>query len=260
MTGGVTTAISHYSFGDMRIAVKRGSDLYHLHGDHLGSASLTTDGAGAATASRAYYAYGAERSASGDLQTDRTFTGQKSDATGLLYYNARYYDPALGTFISPDTIIPDPGRVIDYNRFLYVRGNPLKYTDPSGHCPPCVWLLIAALILGGSTAQEPAGPYSNVPDNDNGRLAVSILPGVGDANDLGAVLFGRDVIMGEDVPHFSAAWWLSVGATVLPVLPGKVARAAVGLGAEGGSKLASEAAENSPDGLKYMARGMKNEK
>ena len=87
-----------------------------------------------------------------------------------------------------------------------------------------------------------------------------MLPVVDDANDLGAVIFGSDVIMGEDVPHFSAAWWLSVGATVLPVLPGKVARAAVGLGAEGGSKLASEAAENSPDGLKYMARGMKNEK
>ena len=86
-------------------------------------------------ASRAYYAYGAERAASGTLQTDRTFTGQKSDSTGLLYYNARYYDPALGTFISPDSLVPDPGRVIDYNRFLYARGNPLKYSDPSGHEP-----------------------------------------------------------------------------------------------------------------------------
>ena len=89
VTGGVTTAISHYSFGGLRIAVKRGSDLYHLHGDHLGSASLTTDSAGAATASRAYYAYGSERAATGDLQTDRTFTGQKADASGLMYYNAR---------------------------------------------------------------------------------------------------------------------------------------------------------------------------
>ena len=50
-----------------------------------------------------------------------------------MYYNARYYDPALGTFVSPDTLVPDPGMVIDYNRFLYVRGNPLGYTDPSGH-------------------------------------------------------------------------------------------------------------------------------
>ena len=30
--------------------------------------------------------------------------------------------------------MPDPGRVINYNRFLYTRGNPLKYKDPSGHC------------------------------------------------------------------------------------------------------------------------------
>ena len=128
--------------------MKRGSALYHLHGDHLcsacaqcptdgvrsgfGSISLTTTGS-VVEASRTYYAYGAQRSASGDLKTDRTFTGQKHDATGLLYYNARYYDPALGTFISPDSLVPDASRVIDYNRFLYARGNPLKYNDPSGH-------------------------------------------------------------------------------------------------------------------------------
>jgi RHS repeat-associated protein len=60
---------------------------------------------------------------------------KKQDGTGLLYYNARYYDPALGTFISPDTLVPDPGLVFDYNRYMYVRGNPLRYTDPSGHIP-----------------------------------------------------------------------------------------------------------------------------
>ena len=132
VSSGSTTAIHHYSFGSLRIAVKRGGTLYHLHGDHLGSTSLTTAGS-AVEASRAYYAYGAERSASGDLKTDRTFTGQKSDATGLLYYNARYYDPTLGTFISPDTRLSYTGRPIDYNRFSYVRGNPLRFTDPSGH-------------------------------------------------------------------------------------------------------------------------------
>ena len=134
MTGTATTAVSHYSFGGLRFAVKRGTALHHLHGDHLGSTSLTTDTAGAATASRAYYAYGAERSSTGELQTDRTFTGQKRDATGLMYYNARYYDPALGTFVSPDSLVPDPGMVIDYNRFLYVRGNPLRFSDPTGYC------------------------------------------------------------------------------------------------------------------------------
>ena len=134
VTNGVTTAISHYSFGGLRIAVKRDSTLYHLHGDHLGSTSVTTAGS-VVEGSRAYYPYGAQRSASGTLRTDRTFTGQKEDGTGLLYYNARYYDPALGTFISPDSLVPDAGMVVDYNRFLYVRGNPLKYSDPTGYDP-----------------------------------------------------------------------------------------------------------------------------
>ena len=104
------------------------------YGDHLGSTSLTTRGS-SETASRAYYAYVAEHSATDDVKTDHTFTGQKSDATGLMYYNARYYDPALGTFVSPDSMVPNPARVIDYNRFLYARGNPLKYSDPTGHDP-----------------------------------------------------------------------------------------------------------------------------
>ncbi len=43
--------------------------------------------------------------------------------------------PALGQFLSPDTLVPDAGLVLDYNRYMYVRGNPLKYTDPSGHEP-----------------------------------------------------------------------------------------------------------------------------
>ena len=106
--------------------------------DHLSSNSVSTNSSGTQTANRGYYAYGVTRSSSGTLPTDRTFTGQKQDATGLLYLNARYYDPSLGQFLSPDTLVPDAGQVLDYNRYLYVRGNPLKYTDPTGHCATTV--------------------------------------------------------------------------------------------------------------------------
>ena len=95
---------------------------------------METNSSGDESASRTYYAYGSTRSSSGTLQTDRTFTGQKQDGTGLHYYNARYYDSALGVFLSPDTLVPDTGRVVDYNRFLYVRANPLSLNDPTGHC------------------------------------------------------------------------------------------------------------------------------
>jgi RHS repeat-associated protein len=86
-------------------------------------------------------AYGRLDSATNTLPTaprgHPRFTGQKEDATGLYYYNARYYDPALGTFISADSLIPDPNNFWDYNRYMYVRGNPLRYNDPSGHIAIC---------------------------------------------------------------------------------------------------------------------------
>jgi hypothetical protein len=50
-----------------------------------------------------------------------------------MYYNARYYDRTVGHFASPDTLVPDPTSVWDYNRFGYGRLNPLKYNDPTGH-------------------------------------------------------------------------------------------------------------------------------
>ncbi len=80
-----------------------------------------------------YRAYGSSRGGD-ELATDHRFTGQKVDGTGLYYYNARYYDPALGAFISPNTLVPDPTTLLDYNRYLYGLGNPVKFRDPSGHC------------------------------------------------------------------------------------------------------------------------------
>ncbi len=98
---------------------------------------LETNTAGHVSADQRYRAYGRQRD-SGPVVTDHRFTGQKYDSTGLYYDNARYYDPALGAFISPDTIVPRPGgsrtNLLDYNRYMYGLGNPVKFRDPSGHC------------------------------------------------------------------------------------------------------------------------------
>ncbi len=88
-----------------------------------------------------YYPWGGVRS--GDVPTDRRFTGQRWDDTiGLYDYNARYYDPAIGRFIQPDIIVPDPTNPQDLNRYTYAGNNPLRYTDPSGYCIPdeCPWV------------------------------------------------------------------------------------------------------------------------
>jgi len=48
-------------------------------------------------------------------------------------YVARQYDPALGRFLQADTIVPNPANPQSLNRYSYTLGNPLRYTDPSGH-------------------------------------------------------------------------------------------------------------------------------
>ncbi|MEM5795044.1 MAG: RHS repeat-associated core domain-containing protein, partial [Bacillota bacterium] len=51
--------------------------------------------------------------------------GQEYDSeTGLYYYGARYYDPAIGRFISPDSIVQSPGDPQSLNRYSYCRNNP----------------------------------------------------------------------------------------------------------------------------------------
>jgi RHS repeat-associated protein len=79
-----------------------------------------------------YLPFGQAR-ASIDVPTDKLFTGQRLDATGLYFYNARYYDPSIGRFISPDTMIQFPRNPQCFNRYSYCLNNPLKYVDPSGH-------------------------------------------------------------------------------------------------------------------------------
>ncbi len=62
------------------------------------------------------------------------YTGQQIDEdTGLYFYQSRYYDPQLGRFIQADTIIPSADTSQSLNRYSYVKNNPLKFTDPSGH-------------------------------------------------------------------------------------------------------------------------------
>ena len=53
---------------------------------------------------------------------------------GLYFYNARYYDPTIGRFISADTLIQAPFDPQSLNRYSYVRNNPLRYVDPTGRC------------------------------------------------------------------------------------------------------------------------------
>jgi RHS repeat-associated protein len=68
------------------------------------------------------------------LSIEKGYIGERlDDETGLLYLNARYYDPALARFISPDTLDPsEPG--VGINRYAYADNDPINKSDPSGRC------------------------------------------------------------------------------------------------------------------------------
>ena len=127
----------YYYAGATRVAENNGGALTYLLGDHLGSQALTLDSSGNRLNTNTeirYYAYGVMRYTAGSTPTSFNFTGQRRDSgSGLLFYNARWYDPAVGRFLSADTIVPEPGNPAGLNRYLYSLGNPLRYTDPSGH-------------------------------------------------------------------------------------------------------------------------------
>jgi len=109
--------------------MRKGTDLRYIHKDHLSGKSLVTSDNGSQVGTIKYYPYGATRA--GSVPTDKKFTGQRLDDTGLYYYNARYYDPTIGRFISADIIVQNPANPQSLNRYSYVFNNPLRYTDPS---------------------------------------------------------------------------------------------------------------------------------
>ena len=94
---------------------------------------VVADSSGTSAATLRYFPFGASRFTTGSIPTDEKFTGQRLDSTGLYYYGARYYDAGMGSFISPDTIIPHPNNPQSFNRYSYALNNPLKYVDPTGH-------------------------------------------------------------------------------------------------------------------------------
>jgi RHS repeat-associated protein len=144
----VSAVTKYYYHGGERVAMRQGDVVYYLHSDHLGSTSLTTDITGTVVAETRYLPYGEKRWTNEAQPTDFTFTGQRAErGFALMDYNARYYDPRLGRFISADTVVPEYTHPQSLNRYSYGYNNPVRYYDSDGHCFPFCTMAAAWLAF-----------------------------------------------------------------------------------------------------------------
>ena len=114
--------------------------VYHYN--HLGSTTAVTDGEGKLVYGFDYGTYG-ELVSTTEYGTTTPiirflYNGQLGVATddnGLYYMRNRYYNPDIKRFINQDILTGSIGNSASLNRYSYVEGNPVSYTDPFGLSP-----------------------------------------------------------------------------------------------------------------------------
>jgi RHS repeat-associated protein len=125
--GGVITQKKYFYAGSLRVAVstKEGAGSWEVNfllSDHLGSTSITTADSGDMVSEMRYSPWGSLRFSDGVSPTDYQYNGHlsKVDYFGLIYFQARWFDPYLKRWTQPDSIIPNVGNPIDWDHYAYV--------------------------------------------------------------------------------------------------------------------------------------------
>ena len=141
---------------------KDGIDRLFL-GDHLGSTRYLTDAAGGTTTlGQRFDAFGNRSALAGSDPPDVTRHGyagawgyETEEGLGLQYLYQRYYDPAVGRFLSRDPI----GWAGGLNLYGYCENDPVGLVDPSGLGPEDDEAFIG--LLERRWARGARGPFSS---------------------------------------------------------------------------------------------------
>jgi RHS repeat-associated protein len=99
--------------------------------DAQGTVLAREDAHGTTIARYDYRPYGKQQA--GPSTAGPGYTGHVDDPdTGLVYMQARYYDPQAGRFLSVDPVTPKPGNIYNFNVFAYAWNDPVNHIDPTG--------------------------------------------------------------------------------------------------------------------------------
>lgn len=105
----------------------------YVYTDPQGTPLAEADASGNITARFEYTPYGVSVPSMGAAPNGVGYTGHVNDPeTGLVYMQARYYDPGVGRFLSVDPVGVSAGNVFNINRYIYANANPISNIDPDG--------------------------------------------------------------------------------------------------------------------------------
>lgn len=115
------------------------TSINFYHPDHLGSSNMITDSNGVVIESTEFYPFGRPRHEERTgVESAYKYTGKELDKeSGLMYYEARYYEPVVGRFASVDPLAEGVrsewlGSPQKYNSYSFVQNRPMVLIDPSG--------------------------------------------------------------------------------------------------------------------------------
>jgi RHS repeat-associated protein len=120
--------ITKYLVGGKQV----GTSFFAHHRDQLGSIQAVTNSAGTDVRRQKHKPFGDQHYVSGSHAESKGWIGEREEETELVYLNARYYDPEIGRFVSPDPVVA-LGQGL--NRFSYAWNNPINLFDPLGLDP-----------------------------------------------------------------------------------------------------------------------------
>ena len=130
-------------------------DYFFYRYDVRGSVTTIVDGTGAVVKSYDYDEFGVTTSTGDTFHNEVTFTGSVADASGLLYMNARYYNPSTARFLSQDSYTGSASVPWTQHLYAYCNNNPVNMVDPTGH-----WAMRPFTVNindgGGGRANTPA--------------------------------------------------------------------------------------------------------
>lgn len=102
--------------------------------DPLGTGMLLLDEDGNRIRHTQMTPFGAEHASVGSMHSLRKYYAghRKHQSSGLVYMNARWFDPGSGTFLSVDPLVSDSDNPQTFNAYAYAGNNPIMRNDPTG--------------------------------------------------------------------------------------------------------------------------------